>query len=144
MEVLSLSVSAGGEGGVGGSSSSGKPGGGGGGDAAKEDGVGGGSSSGGANSSSSGGGGGGYNEAEAASSRGTGMLVRRVVLPGRRLACNACDVQLDTPEEHKEHHRSEWHRVNLKRKVKGVEGFTREVFEGLSKAEVQALLDQDL
>lgn len=86
----------------------------------------------------------GYDEYEAASARGTGMLVRRVVLPGRRLACNACGISLDSAEEHREHHRSDWHRFNLKRKVLALEPVPFEYFESMDASARQAFLDRDV
>ncbi len=81
---------------------------------------------------------------EAASSRGTGMLVRRVVQPGKRLACNTCGgVELDTTEAHKEHHRTDWHRLNCKRKVKSLEPLALADFEAMPAAQRAALLATD-
>ena len=91
-----------------------------------------------------GGGGGGTESLEAASARGTGMLVRRVVLPGKRLACNSCGgVELESTEAHREHHRSDWHRLNCKRKVKGEEAMPLEAFEAMPAAQRAALLATD-
>ena len=87
---------------------------------------------------------GAYDESEAASARGTGMLVRRVVLPGRRLACNACGISLETAEDHKDHHRSDWHRFNLKRKVLALEPVPLEYFESMEPASRKAFLDRDV
>ena len=90
------------------------------------------------------GGGGGGESLEAASSRGTGMLVRRVVQPGKRLACNTCGgVELETAEAHREHHRTDWHRLNCKRKVKALEPLALEAFEALPAAARAALLAAD-
>jgi hypothetical protein len=56
-------------------------------------------------------------EATAASSRGTGMLVRRVTQPGMRgITCNACSIDFVSMDELKLHHKLDWHRFNLKRK----------------------------
>lgn len=52
----------------------------------------------------------GLQDATTAASRGTGMMVRRVTQPGRRLACSACAATFESSDEHREHHRSDWHR----------------------------------
>ncbi len=81
---------------------------------------------------------------EAASARGTGMLVRRVVQPGKRLACHSCGgVELETPEAHRQHHRTDWHRLNCKRKVKALEPLALEAFEAMPEAQRAALLAAD-
>jgi len=50
----------------------------------------------------------------------------------RRLGCNSCGgVSFDTPAEHREHFKSEWHRINLKRKVDGLEPLDESTFEQL-------------
>ncbi len=49
-------------------------------------------------------------DAVAAAARGTGMVVRRVTLPGARLHCNACDSHFETPDQHRVHFRSDIHR----------------------------------
>jgi pre-60S factor REI1 len=72
------------------------------------------------------------------------MLVRRVVQPGKRLACNTCGgVELETAEAHREHHRTDWHRLNCKRKVKALEPLALEAFEALPAAQRAALLAAD-
>jgi hypothetical protein len=116
--------------------------------AASEGGSGGGGVGGGGGGSGSAGaaasGGGGGQTLEAASARGTGMLVRRVVQPGKRLTCNTCGgVELETPEAHKEHHRTDWHRLNCKRKVQGLEPLAQEDFDALPPAKRAVLLAAD-
>jgi pre-60S factor REI1 len=60
------------------------------------------------------------------------MSVRRVVMPGqRRLACNACSVAFEDAADHREHHRGEWHRLNLKRKLGGLAPLSLENFEAM-------------
>lgn len=80
-------------------------------------------------------------DATTAASRGTGMMVRRVTQPGRRLACGACASSFDSSEEHREHHRSDWHRFNLKRKMKALEPVTAEAFAALPAKEVKAFIE---
>ncbi|KAH0486365.1 MAG: uncharacterized protein KVP18_004464 [Porospora cf. gigantea A] len=50
--------------------------------------------------------------------------------------CTTCAVAFDTPAEHREHHRSEWHRYNIKRAAAGFDAVTQEVF--LRKLELLA------
>ena len=78
---------------------------------------------------------------EAASARGTGMLVRRVTQPGRRLACSACAAAFDSSEEHREHHRGDWHRFNLKRKMKALEPLPADAFAALPAKDVKAFIE---
>ena len=61
-------------------------------------------------SAAAGAGRGDFDAALSASSRGTGMLVRRVAQPGRRLACGTCGLTFEASDEHREHHKSEFHR----------------------------------
>ncbi len=86
------------------------------------------------------------NDMTAASARGTGMLVRRVVQPGaaRTLACTACALTFEDSAAHREHHRTDLHRFNLKRKVKMMEPLTTEQFDALPAKEKKAFLDADL
>ena len=86
-------------------------------------------------------GGSGGVDATTASSRGTGMLVRRVTQPGRRLACSACAASFDSSDEHREHHRSDWHRFNLKRKMKALEPVSADDFAGLPPKDVKAFIE---
>jgi hypothetical protein len=79
-----------------------------------------------------------------AAARGTGMAVRRVTQPGRRLACSACAAEFAGPEEHREHHRGEWHRFNLKRKVKAMEPVTEGAFNAMPAKERDAFLNADM
>ena len=133
MEVVSLSVGAGGAGGGADSGSEGE-----GGDAGRGGGGGGGGVWG-------GGGGGEAAAAAAAVARAAApTAVRRVVLPGSRLACNACGVAFSDAAEHKEHHRSPWHRVNLKRKVGGQEPMAEADFSALPEKQREALLAADV
>jgi ribosome maturation protein SDO1 len=89
-------------------------------------------------------GGGAMDAATLASAKGTGMAVRRVTQPGRRLACNACGLEFAAPEEHREHHRSDLHRFNLKRKVKGLEPLSADGFDALPAKERDAFLAADV
>ncbi len=133
VEVVTLSVgaAAGGEAGGGGDSGSeGEPGGSGGG--------------GGGGGNGGGGGGGGSAEAAPAARAAPSAAARRVVLPGSRLACNACGVAFADAGEHKEHHRSSWHRINLKRKVGGQAPMTEEEFGALTDKQRDALLAADV
>ncbi|RKP20231.1 hypothetical protein ROZALSC1DRAFT_12970 [Rozella allomycis CSF55] len=42
--------------------------------------------------------------------------------------CISCQVVFGTPEEQRTHHRTEWHRYNLKRKCAGLPPVTAENF----------------
>lgn len=86
------------------------------------------------------------NDATMAAAKGTGMLVRRVTQPGqgRRLACNACATEFETSDEHRAHHKSEWHRFNLKRKVKAMEPMSKDGFDGMPAKERDAFLAMDV
>ena len=71
------------------------------------------------------------------------MRISRVVQPGRRLACGACAVSFDGADAHREHHRTEWHRYNLKRKVLSLAPAPLEFFDSLDPAVRQAFMDKD-
>ena len=79
-----------------------------------------------------------------ASAKGTGMMVRRVTQPGKRLTCNACSIEFSSPEEHREHHRSDLHRFNLKRKVKNLEPLSLDAFEAMPAKQRDAFLEMDV
>jgi len=84
-------------------------------------------------------------EATAASSRGTGMLVRRVTQPGMRgISCNACSIDFTSMDELKAHHRLDWHRFNLKRKVKQLQPMKLEEYEGMNVKERDKFLNEDM
>jgi len=84
-------------------------------------------------------------EATAASSRGTGMLVRRVTQPGMRgIACNACSIDFISMDELKLHHKLDWHRFNLKRKVKQLPPMPLIEFEGMNVKERDCFLNEDM
>jgi hypothetical protein len=85
----------------------------------------------------------GYDAAEVASALGTGMNVRRVTQPGKRQSCNACGVQFDSSEAHKGHHRTDWHRLNLKRRVAKAEALSLEEFEAIPAKQREAMLSAD-
>lgn len=80
-------------------------------------------------------------EAEIASARGTGMMVRRVVQPGRSTACKSCSMELGSAEEYREHCRSPMHTFNQKRKAKGMATVTLEQFEAISQKDREAFLN---
>ncbi len=82
--------------------------------------------------------------ATAATSRGTGGAVRRVAMPGRRMACGACGLTFEDAEAHREHHKMDLHRFNLKRKVKGLAPMGEGEYEALPPKERAAFLDQDV
>jgi len=84
-------------------------------------------------------------EATTASARGTGMLVRRVTQPGMRGAsCNACSIDLTSTDELKAHHKLDWHRFNLKRKVKQLPPMNSVEFEGMNGKERDKFLNEDM
>lgn len=70
-------------------------------------------------------------EATEAASRGTGMAVRRVTQPGRRLACGTCGVAFEAAEEHRAHARSDLHHFNLKRRSRALEAVTADAYAAL-------------
>jgi len=76
-----------------------------------------------------------------AAAKGTGMVVRRVAQPGRRLACATCGAAFDDSAAHREHARSQWHRYNLKRKTRGMGSVPEAEFERLPAPEVTAFLE---
>ena len=80
-------------------------------------------------------------DATAASSRGTGMAVRRVTQPGRRLACGTCSVTFESADEHRAHARSDFHRYNLKRKARGMDPVSLDVYEAVPIAERVAFVE---
>lgn len=51
--------------------------------------------------------------------------------------CNSCRAQLSSREEQRSHYRSDWHRFNLKMKLRGVGPVTEVEFNGLSPIIVQ-------
>jgi len=77
----------------------------------------------------------------AAAARGTGMLVSRVTQPGARLSCATCSATFDGPEGHRAHFRSDFHRYNLKRKMRAQPGIPEEAFKALTPKEVAAMLE---
>jgi ribosome maturation protein SDO1 len=84
-------------------------------------------------------------EATSASARGTGMLVRRVTQPGMRGAsCNACSIDFTSMDELKAHHRLDWHRFNLKRKVKQLVPVNLVEYEGMNVKERDKFLNEDM
>jgi ribosome maturation protein SDO1 len=84
-------------------------------------------------------------EATAASSRGTGMLVRRVTQPGMRgISCNACSIDFISMDDLKLHHKLDWHRFNLKRKVKQLPPMPLLEFEGMNVKERDCFLNEDM
>jgi pre-60S factor REI1 len=73
------------------------------------------------------------------------MAVRRVTVPGQRsLSCNACAIEFAAPDEHRAHHRSDLHRLNLKRRVKSLPALAAAEFEAMPAKERDAFLTQDL
>jgi ribosome maturation protein SDO1 len=84
-------------------------------------------------------------EATTASARGTGMLVRRVTQPGvRGASCNACSIDFTSTDELKAHHRLDWHRFNLKRKVKQLPPMNLVEYEGMKIKERDKFLNEDM
>jgi hypothetical protein len=84
-------------------------------------------------------------EATTASARGTGMLVRRVTQPGMRgTSCNACSIDFTSMDELKAHHRLDWHRFNLKRKVKQLVPVNLVEYEGMDVKERDKFLNEDM
>jgi len=83
--------------------------------------------------------------ATTASARGTGMLVRRVTQPGvRGASCNACSTDFTSMDELKAHHRLDWHRFNLKRKVKQLVPVNFVEYEGMNLKERDMFLNEDM
>lgn len=66
------------------------------------------------------------------SSGSVGIGVQRgKALPGpggkvSKLTCNGCGAVFATPKEHREHFRTDWHRMNQKRKAAGLPPLTEE------------------
>jgi len=84
-------------------------------------------------------------EASTSSARGTGMLVRRVTQPGGRgTSCNACSIDFTSTDELKAHHRLDWHRFNLKRKVKQLQPMNLVEYEGMNVKERDKFLNEDM
>jgi ribosome maturation protein SDO1 len=84
-------------------------------------------------------------EATTSSARGTGMLVRRVSQPGvRGASCNACSIDFTSMDELKAHHRLDWHRFNLKRKVKQLVPVNLVEYEGMNVKERDKFLNEDM
>lgn len=46
----------------------------------------------------------------------------------RKFSCMTCHVVMDTADEHKAHHKSDFHRFNLKRKMINLQPVTQEQF----------------
>jgi hypothetical protein len=81
-------------------------------------------------------------DATAASARGTGMSVRRVAQPGRRLACATCGgLTFETSEAHRDHARCEWHHFNLKRKMRELPPVAEDEFAAIPAKVKQAFLE---
>lgn len=58
---------------------------------------------------------------------------------GRTFTCNTCKGEFPDSAAHRSHFRSEWHRINLKRKMKSVPVLSEEEFNALSLEDVAAL-----
>lgn len=83
----------------------------------------------------------GLADATTAAARGTGMSVRRVAQPGRRLACATCSMNFETSDAHRDHARSEWHHFNLKRKMKELPPVSLDEFDAIPAKQKQAFLE---
>jgi len=71
--------------------------------------------------------------------------VRRVTQPGMRgISCNACSIDFTSMDELKAHHRLDWHRFNLKRKVKQLQPMKLEEYEGMNVKERDKFLNEDM
>ncbi|XP_069841164.1 tRNA endonuclease ANKZF1 [Dendropsophus ebraccatus] len=51
-----------------------------------------------------------------------------------RMACSTCQCTFDTREEQKEHYTLDWHRFNLKRRIKGAAALSEEDFQDKTQA----------
>ncbi|XP_078320556.1 tRNA endonuclease ANKZF1-like isoform X3 [Crassostrea virginica] len=51
-----------------------------------------------------------------------------------RMACNSCGIQFQSREEQKEHFKSDWHRYNLQRKLKGKTTMTEDEFDDVCES----------
>lgn len=58
-----------------------------------------------------------------------------------RFKCNTCQVAFDDKKEHREHFKSDWHRINLKRKSKKEPPLSREECEAIALMESTASSD---
>ena len=61
-----------------------------------------------------------------------------VHLHSKELACLSCHVTLGSREEQVEHYKLDWHRYNLKAKMKGASPVDQEQFEKISGVCVQS------
>lgn len=61
---------------------------------------------------------------------------------GKTFSCNTCKGEFPDAAAHRAHFRSEWHRINLKRKMKDVPILTEEEFNALSLEDVAALVSE--
>jgi len=73
------------------------------------------------------------------------MQVRRVTQPGERgMSCKACGADFEDTAAHRAHHKGDWHRLNLKRKVRGMAPLDEAAFEAMPRKEREAFLEADL
>ena len=55
-----------------------------------------------------------------------------------KLVCNACSARFDTTDEHRTHYKSNWHRYNSKRKVKGLPPVDAATFDATPSVALEA------
>ncbi|XP_072274148.1 tRNA endonuclease ANKZF1 isoform X2 [Pyxicephalus adspersus] len=62
-----------------------------------------------------------------------------------RMSCTACQCTFDSREEQKEHYTLDWHRFNLKRRIKGASALSEEDFQDKTQAgDVSSISGSDL
>lgn len=60
-----------------------------------------------------------------------------------RMACNSCVMEFQTREDQKDHFKSDWHRYNLQRKLKGKTTLTEEEFDDACGGSVSSISGSD-
>lgn len=72
----------------------------------------------------------------------TPELVTIIQIP-ERMACNSCIMEFQTREDQKDHFKSDWHRYNLQRKLKGKTTLTEEEFDDACGGSVSSISGSD-
>lgn len=72
----------------------------------------------------------------------TPELVTIIQIP-ERMACNSCNMEFQTREDQKDHFKSDWHRYNLQRKLKGKTTLTEEEFDDACGGSVSSISGSD-
>ena len=60
------------------------------------------------------------------------------------LSCSTCGGDFAGRDEHREHFRSEWHRFNLKRKLKKLPAMSEQEFNEVDEEELSSFLNEVL